>query len=497
LTTSRSSYILLTEPRRCGAPIPPAVHSRFIHFDYTCFMMRLKRRYILGLVAAAVLLAAIAFLHLRRNGKVRYQTATVDRGDIVEIVGATGTLQAVTTVQVGSQVSGIIASLHADFNSTVHRGDVVARLDPSLFEARLGQAKASLVSARANVDRSRASLEDTRQKLARAKELYAEKLLPLSDLETAQANYDSAAAQLKASAAAVVQAEANVNQAQVDLNHTIISAPIDGVVIARNFDVGQTVAASFQAPTLFIIANDLSRMQVNASIDESDIGRVRTGQDVTFRVDAYPERAFPGRVQQVRLQPTTVQNVVTYNTIIEVENPGQRLMPGMTATVSVIVRRRDGALRIPSAVLRFRPETEDRGTPARPAAGARTVSGAGQNRASDSGGQTDRRSGSRSRRDSDRSQPPGRADGESGSSGRDSGRRSTVYILSPAGTPQATDVELGISDGQFVEVRTGLEEGTKVIVGIELTPSAGPRAGSTPGGAANPFAPTRPQGRQR
>ena len=210
------------------------------------------------------------------------------------MVGATGTLQAVTTVQVGSQVSGTIQSLDADFNSTVKKGQVIARLDPSLFEARLGQAHANLLAARANVERARSAVEDMRQKYERAKELAAQKLLPATDLETAKANYDGAVAQLKANEAAESQAQANLNQAQVDLSHTIIATPIDGVVISRNVDVGQTVAASFQAPVLFMIANDLTRMQVNASVDEADIGRVREGQEVTFRVDAYPEREFAG-----------------------------------------------------------------------------------------------------------------------------------------------------------------------------------------------------------
>ena len=306
---------------------------------------------------AVVVAAAGAFLAFRgREKEVEYQTTVVDRGDIVDVVGATGTLQAVTTVQVGSQVSGIVDSLGADFNSRVKKDQVIARLETSTFDARLGQARANLVAARANVEKAKATVADTKQKYERAKELSAEQLLPQTDLETAKSNYEGAVAGLRGAVAAVSQAAATVQQAQVDLTHTIIRAPIDGVVVARNVDVGQTVAASLQAPVLFVIANDLSRMQVNASIDEADIGRVRAGQDVTFHVDAYPNDTFTGRVEQVRLQPITVQNVVTYNTLIAVDNPGQRLMPGMTATVSVIVQQRDNVLRLPAAALRFRPE---------------------------------------------------------------------------------------------------------------------------------------------
>ena len=338
---------------------------------------RLRRPHVLALVVVLVA-AGVAAIALRgRAEDVRYVTAAVDRGDVHEVVGATGTLQAVTTVQVGSQVSGTVQSLHADFNSQVRKGQVIARLDPSLLQARLGQSQAAMTSAQANVERSRATLLDAQQKLARAQQLSAENLLPLADLESARATQSEAAAQLKASQASVTQAAANVRQAQVDVAHTVITTPIDGVVVARNVDVGQTVAASLQAPTLFVIANDLSRLQVVASIDEADVGRVRAGQQATFRVDAFPSEEFEGTVEQVRLQPITVQNVVTYNTIIGVNNAGQRLMPGMTATVSLIVNRRDDVLRVPAAALRFRPEGFDPAAmrPQRAAAGERDGGG--------------------------------------------------------------------------------------------------------------------------
>ena len=258
-------------------------------------------------------------------------TATVTRGDIVETVGATGTLQAVTTVQVGSQVSGNIAYLGADFNSIVKKGQVLARLDPSLFEAQsqqtranLAQSRANLVKAQSDLERSRVQLVDTQQKYSRAQQLSARSLLPQSDLDTSKTAVDIAQASLQSQQAtvtqvqaAITQSEASVNQSQVNLEHTVITAPIDGLVISRNVDVGQTVAASMQAPTLFVLAADLTKMQVVANLDESDVGRIRPQQVVTFRVDAYPNDTFRGVVSQVRLEPKVQQNVVTYATVID------------------------------------------------------------------------------------------------------------------------------------------------------------------------------------
>ena len=459
------------------------------------------------LVAAAVAVVAAVLAFRSHEHEVKYAAVPVDRGDIQDVVGATGTVQAVQTVQVGSQVSGTIQNLYADFNSVVHKGQVIARLDPSSFQARLGQAQAALVAARANVERSQAAVDDARRKLDQAKVLAAEKLLPQSDFDTAQANYDQAVAQLKANQAAVSQAQANVNQAKVDLDHTIITAPIDGVVIARNVDVGQTVAASFQAPVLFVIANDLKHMEVNASVDEADIGRVRTDQAVTFRVDAYPDRTFHGRVTQVRLQPTTVQNVVTYNTIISVDNDDGRLMPGMTATVSVIVRKSENALRIPAAALRFRPEGFEAGSRGR-SAGAAGGTGAstgpraaaapgaaapgadapgGVSGTGPVGARAGGRAGGWSGRRADASGASGPA--SAGAEG-DSGRTALVFVLNDKGQPDPVRVRTGVSDGQFVEVKDGLTEGARVVVGIEGDGTARP-AGVRPSGSPsnNPFNP--------
>jgi HlyD family secretion protein len=478
---------------------------------------------------AVVLVAAAALLAFRgRDHEVQYATTSVERGDIVDVVGATGTLQAVTTVQVGSQVSGTIASLDADFNSRVKKDQVVARLETSTLDARLSQAQANLVAARANVEKSKATVADMKQKFDRARELAAQSLLPAADLETAKSNYEGAVAGLRGAEAEVSQSAAAVQQARVDLGHSVIRAPIDGVVVARNVDVGQTVAASLSAPTLFVIANDLSRMQVNASIDEADIGRVHPGLDVTFHVDAYPNETFTGRVEQVRLQPITVQNVVTYNTLIAVDNPGQRLMPGMTATVSVIVQKRDNVLRLPAAALRFRPEGWQGGGRrgggpaggASPAGGGAPASSLAAGPGAAGGGAPGGERGGRGR-----GQWAGRAGaggaggaggpgggwagraggapGAPGAAGADAtgaggGRPTLVFVPGPDGKPKPQPIRTGISDGQWVEVVSGLDEGAQIITGVGdgAARAGGPRPGGSPA-TTNPFAPTQPQRRTR
>ena len=316
------------------------------------------------IIVIAVVLAAIAgggYAYYRYTLTPPVPTLTkarVTRGDIAETVGATGQLQAVTTVQVGTQVSGTILELNADFNSLVRKGQVLARLDPSLFQTQIEQARANLVRAEADMERLRVGLDDSRTKLSRARELIKQKLIAQTELEAAEVAVRSAEAQLRSQQAGVTQSQASLRQNEVNLAHTVIEAPIDGLVISRNVDVGQTVAASMSAPTLFLLAADLTKMQVLASLDESDVGRIRPGQAVRFRVDAYPTDEFMGTVTQVRLQPTTVQNVVTYQTVIDVPNPGLRLKPGMTANVNIEIARRDNVIRIPNTALRFRPTAE-------------------------------------------------------------------------------------------------------------------------------------------
>ncbi len=263
-----------------------------------------------------------------------------------------------TTVQVGTQVSGTILELHADFNSLVKKGQVLARLDPSLFQTQIEQASANLIRAQADLERLRVTLDDARTKLARAKELAGRQLIPQNELDTADVNVRSAEAQMRSSQAQVTQAQASLNQNQVNLDHTVILAPIDGLVISRNVDIGQTVAASMQAPTLFVLAADLTKMQVLANLDESDVGRIRPRQTVRFRVDAYPTDDFIGTVSQVRLQPIIQQNVVTYATVIDVPNPELKLKPGMTANVNIEIARASNVVRVPNAALRFRPTND-------------------------------------------------------------------------------------------------------------------------------------------
>ncbi|MXY15735.1 MAG: efflux RND transporter periplasmic adaptor subunit, partial [Acidobacteria bacterium] len=286
------------------------------------------------------------------------RTVETTRGDIVESVSATGSLEAVTTVQIGSQVSGIIQELRADYNAIVREGDVIARLDPSLFETQIEQARANLLRAEADVERLRVAVDDAHTQHARSVELAAQELISQTELETAEVNVRSATAQLRSAEAQVIQARASLNQNEVNLEHTVIRTPIDGIVISRLVDVGQTVAASLQAPELFVIAADLTKMRVIANVDESDVGRIRPQQPVSFVVDAYPDETFGGVVSQIRLEPIVQQNVVTYSPVIDAPHPDLKLKPGMTATATIEIARRDDVVRIPNAALRFRPAAE-------------------------------------------------------------------------------------------------------------------------------------------
>ncbi len=317
------------------------------------------KKVLLTLAVLGVIGAGAGAYYMRRStGEVQVNTLPITRGEIVDAVGATGTVQAVTTVQVGTQVSGTIQDLYADFNSIVRRGQVIARLDPSLLQAQVEQSRANLIRSQADLERNRVALADAQQKYDRARELAAKNLVPQSELDAAKTTVDSSQAALQSSQASVSQAQASLNQSQVNLDHAVITSPIDGIVIQRSVDVGQTVAASMQAPTIFVIAADLTKMQVNASVDEADVGRIRPGQHVSFRVDAYPAEDFTGTVSQVRLQPVVVQNVTTYGTIIDVPNNELKLKPGMTANLKIEIAKQSDALRIPNASLRFRPNAD-------------------------------------------------------------------------------------------------------------------------------------------
>jgi len=322
------------------------------------------------LVVVIIAAAVLAAFTLNRKPGVTYFTAKVEQGDIHDEVEATGTINAVTTVQVGSQVSGTIYKLFADFNSHVKRGEVIAEIEPSLFQGAMLQAKADLqnaqanhLAAKANLEKARATAAQARADYARAVGLTQDGVFSQQQLDAAKATTDSAVALVAAGQAAVEQAAAQVSQkkaavdvAQTNLDHTIIRAPIDGVVVNRNVDVGQTVAASLQAPTLFTIAQDLTKMQVYVATDESDVGTMRVGEPATFKVDAFPKETFTGRVSQVRLNATTVQNVVTYTTVVDFDNPQMKLFPGMTAYVTIPVANALNVLKVPNGALRYKPD---------------------------------------------------------------------------------------------------------------------------------------------
>jgi HlyD family secretion protein len=431
----------------------------------------LKKKSVLGGLLVLVAGGAGLWYYLNNKNQALYQTAPVERGTVRASISATGNCNAVVTVQVGSQVSGNIKALFADFNTKVKKGQLVAVIDPQAFQARVDQTKASLdsanaavVSARAQVEKAnadvasaraaaanenaaiakaKAAVLDAQRKLTARQELFKQGIISKEDMDTAQSTYDQAVAerqaadaqldaanhqiqavqamvnvattQLSSAQAQVKQAQATLEQAQLDLNHTQITAPVDGTVIARHMDVGQTVAASFTAPTIFEIAQDLTKMQVDTNVDEADVGQVKLGQPVRFTVDAYPSQTFQGSVTQMRQAPINVQNVITYDVVVAVPNPDLRLLPGMTANVKILTNKEDNVLRIPNVALRFRPPDVKPDTSVR-AAGRRQDAG------------------------------------------------STVWILDQDGKPQALKVKLGITDGNFTAVESGdLKEGERVI----------------------------------
>jgi HlyD family secretion protein len=327
-----------------------------------------KRKWLI--LAVVVIIAGLFVVFaLNRDTQAQHFTAKVERGDIHDVVEATGTINSVITVQVGSQVSGSIAKLNADFNSRVRKGDVVALIDPALFKGALLQAtadlktsEANLEAARANLEKAKATLVQTKADYDRAVGLAKDGVMSKQQLDLAKSNYDAANASVAAAAANITQAQAQISQkdaavavAQTNLDYTVIRSPIDGTVVARNVDVGQTVAASLQAPTIFTIAQDLAKMWVYAKTDESDVDNIKVGKGVTFKVDALPKQTFQGVVSQIRMNPTTVQSVVTYDTIIEFANPELKLFPGMTAYVTIPVATAQNVLKLPNTALRYKP----------------------------------------------------------------------------------------------------------------------------------------------
>jgi HlyD family secretion protein len=387
----------------------------------------MKRLLPLAVIVVTLLVILFVVRRCTSSGASAYQTATVMRGPITQLVTATGTLNPVTNVQVGSQVSGNIQKLFADFNSEVKAGQTVAQIDPMLFQAAVTQAEGDLASAQA-------ALELAKVNAARIQKLFTEKNSSQQDLDSAMATLHQAEANVKIKQGAL-------DKAKADLDHCTITSPIDGVVISRSVDVGQTVAASLQAPVIFQIANDLTKMQIDSNVAEADVGAVEVGQDVDFTVDAFPTRTFHGKVVQVRNAPITVQNVVTYDTVIGVDNKDLKLKPGMTANVSIVIAHKDSVLQLKNAALRFRPP--DAATSDQPKS------------TSSPGGQ--RPTGARERK-------PER----------------TIYVLS-FGRPKPVQIKTGISDGIVTEVTEGLKEGDKVVT-AELS---APAASSSP--PANPF----------
>jgi HlyD family secretion protein len=422
------------------------------------------------LAGVVVVIGLFAAFGLNRSTQAQHFTAKVERGEIDDVVEATGTINAVITVQVGSQVSGSIAKLNADFNSRVHKGDVVALIDPALFKGALLQAtadlenaKANLVAARANLEKAKAGLEQTKADYDRAVGLTSDGVMSKQQLDLAKSNYVSANASVGAAAANVTQAQAQVSQkeaavtvAQTNLDYTVIRSPIDGTVVARNVDVGQTVAASLQAPTIFTIAQDLTKMWVYAKTDESDVGNIKIGKPVSFKVDAFPKDTFHGVVSQVRMNATTVQSVVTYDTIIEFANPELKLFPGMTAYVTIPVDTVKNAMKLPNTALRYKPPmsadeilavykqygidaSEQKQAVAEPAAGGIVAGNGGQAAAG--------------------TQNPPRVPK------RDS---AVVWKLHADNTMEPVKVSLGITDHAYTEVsavvKGALKEGDEVII---------------------------------
>jgi HlyD family secretion protein len=457
-----------------------------------------KRRilWILAIVVAAGLITGGYLYSQSLGSRTSFRTAPVSRGPVVAAISATGALNAVITVLVGSQVSGNIKELHVDFNSIVKKGQVIARIDPELFQAQVNQAKAqldaakaafanqeaaiektradlanvraALASARAQTAKAQVSVVDGKRNVGRQQELRKKELVAQSDLDAAQVQYDSALAQydanvaqehaqvaavtsaeaqlkvaqamLESAKAQVAQNQASLRQSEINLEHTVIVAPVDGVVVSRTVDVGQTVAASLQAPTLFTIAQDLTKMQVDTNVAEADVGRVKVGQQATFTVDAFPGRTFRGEVVQVRKAAQVLQNVVTYDVVVSAPNNDQVLLPTMTANVRIVTDTKEDVLRVPNAALRFRPpgvEAEQRERPA--GGGQRPGGGAG----------------------------PGAGPGGREGGARASVTRGRVWVLDATGKPQAIPIQLGISDGTMTEVTGGeLAEQQQVLVGV-------------------------------
>ncbi|MFL5312736.1 MAG: efflux RND transporter periplasmic adaptor subunit [Myxococcales bacterium] len=396
-------------------------------------------------LATAIALVSLALAGCSRGGPPGYRAEPATRGPITEVVSATGDVSAIVTVNIGSQVSGTISKLYVDFNSQVKKGQPLAELDPRLFRAALERAQAGLASAQADVEKAQAQLNDAVRVEKRNKELLEQRLVSQQDVDSAVANREQMAAGLSSARAKVLQARADRDQAATNLEFARITSPIDGIVVSRAVDIGQTVAASFQTPTLFTIANDLTKMQVLAHIDEADVGKVHDGAEARFTVDAYPGDEFSGVIREVRQAPNTIQNVVTYDAVIAAANPERKLRQGMTAAVKVLTGHKDDVLRVSNAALRWKPEsTGAADTPAPQQQGPR----------------------------GDRTMARTERRAAAGSGPAAPGKPARLYKLEN-GKPVPVDVRIGISDGQRTEVISGLAENDAAIVG-DLGAGAGP-----------------------
>jgi HlyD family secretion protein len=416
-----------------------------------------RRRWLWVTALVLLLVAAVATWRIvRRPPPLQYQTAAVARGPVVAKVTATGILSAVVTVQVGSQVSGRVAKLNADYNSTVKKGDLIAEIDPALFQANLEQAKANVLAAEGQLKQAEANVLAAQRTYDRDKPLRASNLIAQADLDTAETTLAAAKAAVVAARGNLAQARAQLTQAQVNLAYTKILSPIDGTVISRSVDVGQTVAASLQAPTIFTLAGDLKKMQVDTSVAEADVGKLAPGMEATFVVDAFPDDRFKGTIRQIRNSPQTQQNVVTYDAVIDVNNPDLKLRPGMTANTTVVYADRSDVVRVPNAALRFRPSPEMLAALGRGSGPARVAGRDGAGRPT----------------------PP-----TGGGSGR------TLWVLRD-GKPVLAQVTVGVSDGTFTEVLSGpLQAGDAVVTGVETAGGSG--NGARPPTPAGPGGPIR------
>jgi HlyD family secretion protein len=427
-----------------------------------------------GVVAILILVGGFIFYQrMGQNGSnQKFRTMKVERGEISLTVTATGTINPVITVLVGSQVSGTIKDLYADYNSRVKEGQIIAQIDPAIFQAQVDQAKANVLnaqasllnaqsnlqSAQANVAKAQVAVVDTKRTLERNRPLMERNVIAQATMDTAQTNYDSAVAQeeaakaqlesaksqIESAKAQIEQTKAALKLAETNLRYTTIRSPVNGTVISRNVDVGQTVAASLQAPTLFTIAKDLTQMQVDTNVSEADVGRLATGQGATFTVDAYPEKTFRGRISEIRNAPITIQNVVTYDVVIQVDNKDLKLKPGMTANVTILVAHKEGVLKLPNAALRFRPEFAKK-------------EGTGE-----------------------KTREASQSTGQRVVKGEEEGKPARVWVLSPQGKPVQISIVLGITNGTSSQVVAGdLKEGMEVIV-EEISSRKGQGQGSAP-----------------